>query len=182
MWAMAAGFAASALAAAFFAVTRSFGLSRYSPGTALGCLMVDDPRHPFAETLGLAAHLILGSTLLAMLYALVVPRLGLPGWAGGALLGLAQGGAMIAMLSRAARLNRAVRAGRLPPPGRWGVEWGRYTALVAMAGAVLYGVVMGASLGASRSDSGANLALSSLVPHYHVVLPGQASLHGGGSC
>lgn len=157
LWVVWAGFMASALAAAVFAVARSFRLTRFSPGLQLGCLVVDDHRLPLADTLGLALHFLLGSTVVPVIYALVLPVLGGPGWLSGAIAGLFHGGAVIAALSWSTPLNRCVRAGRIPPPGRFGAGWGRHTALVVLLGGVCYGTVTGGVLGLARHRS-ANLA------------------------
>lgn len=158
LWILAAGLVASALAAAWFAIARAYRLTRFSLTEHLGCLLVEDPRHPMAETAGAALHLGLGSTVIAGVYALVLPWLGGPGWGSGALLGLLHGAAVVATLPALARINRAVRAGRIPRPERFGVGWGRYTAHVVIVGAVCYGAVAGAILGAARPRAGANLA------------------------
>jgi len=175
-WIVGAGFAASALTAALFAIARGYRLTVFSPATQLGCLMLDDPRLPMAETLGLAAHLVLGSTLLPAVYALLFPLLGGPGWGTGLLLGLLHGGAVVAALPRVSGLNRAVGAGRLPPPGRWGIGWGRHTAVVIVAAGMLYGAVTGAILGAALRQPDANLAeMTPVLPH-HVAESVQAPL------
>jgi hypothetical protein len=177
-WIVWAGLAASVLTAAGLMVTRAYGVSELAPRTALGCLMVDDPRLPIAETAGLAAYLALGSTLLPALYSVVLPLLGGPGWVSGAALGLVQGGAVIAGLPVLGRVNRAVRAGRIPPPGRFGAGWGRRTAVVVMVTAVSYGAVVGAVLRAARLTSDANLAEATHVLPHLVAASGHRSLQG----
>jgi len=169
LWIGAAGLVASALAAAWFAIARAYRLTRFSLTEHLGCLLVEDPRHPMAETAGAALHLGLGSTVIAAVYALVLPLLGGPGWGSGALLGVLHGAAVVGTLPLLARVNRAVRAGRLPQPGRFGTGWGRYTAHVVIAGAVCYGAVAGAILGAARQRTDANLAESSSPASMHVA-------------
>jgi hypothetical protein len=176
LWILGAGLVASALAAALFAIARAYHLTRFSLAEHLGCLLVEDPRHPMAETAGAALHLALGSTVVAGIYALVLPWLGGPGWGSGALLGLVHGGAVVATLPVLARINRAVRAGRLPQPGRFGTGWGRYTAHVVIAGAVCYGAVAGAILGAARARPDANLAQTYHSASQHVALAGHRPL------
>lgn len=148
-WALWAGFVASVLAAAFFGLARSFHITRYSPAMQLGGLVVDDPRLPAAETVGLAAQLLLGSTVVPLLYFSILPLLGGPGWGSGALLGVVHGALAIVLLPWAARVHRGVRAGRIPAPGRWGEGWGTATPVVVLAGSVLYGAVVGAILAAA---------------------------------
>jgi hypothetical protein len=180
LWIVWAGFIASALAALLFAVARSFGLTRFSPALQLGCLVVDDHRLPLADTLGLLAHFTLGSTVIPAIYALVLPAVGGPGWMSGAVVGLFHGGAVIAALSWSTRLNRCVRAGRIPPPGRFGAGWGRHTAPVIMVAAVAYGAVTGAVLAASGRAS-ANLAGPSHAAADHVATAVHRPLHAGGT-
>ena len=44
------------------------------------------------------------------------------------------------------RVSGCVKQGRLPPPGRFGMEWGRATPWAVLAGYVAYGAVMGGVL------------------------------------
>jgi hypothetical protein len=179
-WLVWAGFAAGVLTAAALAVTRAYGVSIFSPRTQLGCLLVDDPRLPMAETLGLLLHLALGSTIIPLLYSAAFPLLHGPGWGSGALLGAVQGGAVLATLRKLGQANRAVRAGRLPEPGRWGAGWGRHTAVVVVLSAVVYGAVLGAILRAAHQRADAKLAVAThMSPHLvagavHGPLQGEA--------
>jgi hypothetical protein len=51
-----------------------------------------------------------------------------------------------ALLPWLAKANRCVRMGRLPAPGRFGLEWGRATPVALLAGFAVYGGVFGAVL------------------------------------
>jgi len=141
-----AGFIASVLAACVFWLFRALDLTRFSPTSQLGCLLFDDPRLPITETVGVLIFLVLGTTVTAALFAVVMRMLGGVGWGtgagAGALLGLAVAGA----LPWLARINRCVRMGRLPPPGTMGLEWGRATPVTLVVGSAAYGGVLGAVL------------------------------------
>jgi hypothetical protein len=56
------------------------------------------------------------------------------------------GGAAAAALPLLERVSQCVKVGRLPPPGRFGMEWGRATPWAVLAGYVAYGAVMGGVL------------------------------------
>jgi hypothetical protein len=141
-----AGFIASVLAACVFWLFRALGLTRFSPTSQIGCLLFDDPRLPMTETVGVVIFLALGATGVAAFYAGAMRMLGGAGWitgaGAGALLGLAVAGA----LPWLARASRCVRMGRLPPPGRMGLEWGRATPVALVVGSAAYGGVLGAVL------------------------------------
>lgn len=141
-----AGFIASVLAACVFWLFRSFEWTRYSPTRNLGCLFFDDPRLPAAETTGVLLFLVLGSTVGAALYAALMGALGGAGWGRGLLLGLLHGAAVAGLLPWTTKPSRCVRMGRLPPPGYWGLDWGRATPVLVMAGFGAYGALLGAVL------------------------------------
>jgi len=143
-----AGFIASVLAACVFWLFRTFEWTRFSPTSQLGCLFYDDPRLPMAETAGFAIFLALGATVAALAHLGVMRLLGGPGaWTGmaaGALFGVLAAAA----LPWLARASRCVRMGRLPPPGRMGLEWGRATPVALLVGSMVYGGIFGAVLAA----------------------------------
>jgi RsiW-degrading membrane proteinase PrsW (M82 family) len=68
------------------------------------------------------------------------------GWGTGIVAGLLLGAAAAAALPLLERVSRCVKAGRLPPPGRFGLQWGRATPWAVVAGYVAYGAVMGGVL------------------------------------
>lgn len=144
-----AGFAATVLSACVFWLFRSMRWTQWSPTLQLGALFYDDPRLPLTETVGLALFMGLGTTLVAIVYSVVMAGLGGPGWGSGALLGLLHGAATAAAAPWLGRANRVVRAGRLPRPGRFGLAWGRATPAGIVAGHVVYGAVLGGILGAA---------------------------------
>ena len=111
-----AGFVAGVLAAGVFWLFRTLSLTQLSATGQLGCLFLDDPRLPMTETLGFGLFLALHATLVA------------------------------AALPWLAKASRCVRMGRLPPPGRLGLEWGQATPVALIAGFAVYGGVFGAVL------------------------------------
>jgi hypothetical protein len=143
-----AGLVAGVLAACVLWLFRTLGLTRLSATGQLGCLFYDDPRLPMAETLGFGLFLALHATLLAALCAAVLRALGGPGWGTGVAAGGLFGFLAAAALPWLGKLSRCVRMGRLPPPGRFGLDWGRATPVALVAGYAAYGGVLGAVLNA----------------------------------
>ncbi|HEX8905818.1 MAG TPA: hypothetical protein VF771_13290 [Longimicrobiaceae bacterium] len=143
-----AGLVAGVLAACVLWLFRTLGLTRLSATGQLGCLFYDDPRLPMVETLGFALFLAIHATLLAALTAAVLRGLGGPGWGTGVAVGGILGFLAAAALPWLARASRCVRMGRLPPPGRFGLDWGRATPVALVAGYAAYGGVLGAVLNA----------------------------------
>jgi hypothetical protein len=141
-----AGFIATTLAAAFFGVVRSLGWTRLSPSILLGCLLYENPDSPIADTVGFLLLLLLGSTLVPMLYGLVFAAWIGPSWWTGMTLGAVHGLATTAMLPVVGTISACVRRGALPPPRRFGVGWGRFTPAGLVAGHLIYGAVVGATL------------------------------------
>jgi hypothetical protein len=90
----------------------------------------------------------LGSTAVAWLYAAVLDRVGGVSLGGGALLGLLHGGIAVAALPVLGTISACVRSGFLPPPGRFGLAWGRGTPAGVVVGHVVYGATLGATLAA----------------------------------
>ena len=143
-----AGLVATTLAAACFWLFRTFGLTEFSPSAQLGCLFLGNPRLPLTESLGLVLLFVLGSTLVAWAYAAVLQGAGALSPGGGALLGLVHGAITVAALPVLGTISACVRSGFLPPPGRFGMAWGRWTPAGVMAGHVVYGATLGATLAA----------------------------------
>jgi hypothetical protein len=141
-----AGFVAGVLAAGVFWLFRTLALTQLSATGQLGCLFFDDPRLPMTETLGFGLFLALHATLVAAVYAAVLRLLGGPGWGTGVAAGGVHGLLVAAALPWLARASRCVRMGRLPPPGRLGLEWGQATPVALIAGFAVYGGVFGAVL------------------------------------
>jgi hypothetical protein len=141
-----AGFVAGVLAAGVFWLFRTLALTQLSATGQLGCLFFDDPRLPMTETLGFGLFLALHATLIAAVYAAVLRALGGAGWGTGMAAGAVHGLLVAAALPWLARASRCVRMGRLPPPGRLGLDWGQATPVALIAGFAVYGGVFGAVL------------------------------------
>jgi len=141
-----AGFVAGVLAAGVFWLFRTLSLTQLSATGQLGCLFFDDPRLPMAETLGFGLFLALHATLVAAVFAAVLRALGGAGWGTGMAAGGVFGVLVAAALPWLARASRCVRMGRLPPPGRLGLDWGQATPVALIAGYAVYGGVFGAVL------------------------------------
>lgn len=140
------GFVATILSACVFWLFRSFEWTRFSPTTQLGCLFYRDPNVPVTETVGFLLFFALNVVVVAAVYAGLMRALGGPGWALGTLLGLLNGAAVVGALPLLTRVSKAVKEGRMPPPGRYGLAWGRATPWAILAGHGVYGAVLGAVL------------------------------------
>lgn len=143
-----AGFIATTLAAAFLWVFRNLEWTEFSPATQIGCVFFDNPRLPAAEGVGLLTLYLLGSSLVPAVYRGVLGAVGGVTWGSGALLGLVHGMLMVAALPYVAKVSVCVRNGRIPPPGRLGLAWGKGTPVGIVLGHALYGGVLGAALAA----------------------------------
>lgn len=141
-----AGFVATILSACVFWLFRSFDLTRFSPTTQLGCIFFREPNVPLTETVGFLLFLALGMTLVPAVFAGLMGVMGGAGWGTGIAVGVLVGGAAAAALPLLERVSRCVKLGRLPPPGRFGMQWGRATPWAVVAGYVAYGAVMGGVL------------------------------------
>ncbi|HWK89544.1 MAG TPA: hypothetical protein VNP72_06095 [Longimicrobium sp.] len=141
-----AGLTASILSACVFWLFRSFAWTRFSPSTELGCLFFREPNVPLTETVGFFLFLALGISLVPALYALLMGALGGPGWGTGTLAGLLNGVLVVAALPLLERVSGCIKEGRVPPPGRFGVGWGRATPLAVLVGHGVYGAILGGVL------------------------------------
>jgi hypothetical protein len=142
------GFVATTLSTAFFWLARSLGLTSFSPTVQLGCIFHPHPRHPLTETIGFGVLFLVGSTVLAFLFAWILAALGEPTWQRGALLGGLQGVAMAGALPISGTISACIRSGAMSPPGAFGFGWGRATPAVLIAGSALYGAILAALLAA----------------------------------
>lgn len=133
------GLVASLLAILFFRIARSFHWTTFSPTILLGCLVFRDVRHPLAETIGYLSLLAGGSSVGALLIRLLHSLVGVPGWLGG----VGAGGVMglfISVLTPVLGMNTAcVKDGSIPPPGSFGMGWGKATPVLIVVGCMLYG-------------------------------------------
>ncbi|MDQ3556587.1 MAG: hypothetical protein M3409_07390, partial [Gemmatimonadota bacterium] len=139
-----AGLIATTFAAATFWLFRSFGLTRFTPANTLGGLVFREPSSPLAETVGQATFFVLGSTVVAALYATALSRVGGPSAVAGLLLGAAHGAASVLALPYVGMISASVRSGHEAAPARFGLGWGRATPISLMVGHLVYGGVLGA--------------------------------------
>lgn len=149
-----AGFVATILSGCVFWLFRTFELTRFSPTSQLGCLFFREPNVPLTETVGFLLFLVLGISLIPALHAGLMGVLGGAGWGTGLAAGVIYGAAVAAALPLLERASACVREGRLPPPGRWGLGWGRATPWAVVAGHAAYGAVLGGVLNAFRHGPG----------------------------
>lgn len=143
-----AGFVATILSACVFWLFRTLDLTRFSPSTQLGCLFFREPNVPVTETVGFLLFLGLGVSVVPAVFAGLMGVLGGAGWGTGTAAGLVAGAAAAAALPLLERVSGCVKQGRLPPPGRFGLQWGRATPWAVIAGHVAYGAVLGGVLAA----------------------------------
>lgn len=143
-----AGFVATMLQLAFFRIVYSFGLSRFSPTMQVGCIFSRNPYSPGTDTLGYLLLVVLGSTLVPALYALVLEAWSGPSWGTGLALGGVHGLLAAAALPGLGTISACIRAGAFPHPGVFGTDWGRFTPFGIVLGHLLYGGVTGAILAA----------------------------------
>lgn len=139
-----AGFVAVVLAAAVFWVFRSFGYTLFSPSVQLGCLFLRNPQHPATDTLGFGLLILLGSTLVPLVYLGVFQLTRGPSALAGLLVGCAHGLVAAAALPLVGTITACVRAGSWPAPGPFGIRWGRLTPAALVAGHAAYGMLFGA--------------------------------------
>lgn len=143
-----AGFVATTLALACAWLFRTFEWMEMSPAAQVGCLFFDNPRLPVAEGVGLLVLFLLGTILFPAVYHPLLEGVGALAWWSGALFGLLHGVLVAAAFPLAGRVSVCVRSGRIPPPGRLGLRWGRGTPAGVLVGHAVYGGVLGAVLAA----------------------------------
>jgi hypothetical protein len=105
--------------------------------------LVQRERSSMVYIYGVTVQLVAGA-LLALVYRQVFQQLDsatFVGW--GALLGLAQGVLAVLLLPVLGMLNRNVRAGDEPPPGRFGRAYGGLTPLALLVASVVFGTWVG---------------------------------------
>ncbi|CAN5253119.1 hypothetical protein BH20GEM2_BH20GEM2_16110 [soil metagenome] len=149
-WSIAvwSGLVATVAAAVAFWGFESFGLTEFTPARSLAGLVARDPRTPLAETLGQLTFLLLGSTVFAAAYVLILESIAEPDVANGAALGTLHGLLAVLSLPLLRYASRGVRSGSEVAPGRLGLAWGRGTPIGVLVGHAVYGAVLGASVSA----------------------------------
>jgi hypothetical protein len=141
-----AGLVASTFATAFFWLARSFKWTRFSPSIELGCFITGDPRRPITETIGFAILFLIGLLAVPALFGAFLGWWSGPPWIGGLVLGGFIGLAGAAALPMLGTISACVRAGLTPPPGPFGIGWGKPTPGIIVAGMMIYGAIVAAVL------------------------------------
>jgi hypothetical protein len=139
-----AGFVAVVVAAAVFWLFRSSGITLFSPSVQLGCLFLRDPLHPATDTLGFGLLVLLGSTLVPVVYLWIFHLIRGPSAFAGLVVGALHGLAMGAAMPVIGTITACVRAGSWPAPGPFGIRWGRFTPAALVVGHAAYGLLFGA--------------------------------------
>ncbi|MFN2587559.1 MAG: hypothetical protein ABR613_05530 [Actinomycetota bacterium] len=146
------GFGATVALTAVLVASQLAGLTRMDIPMMLGTVLVDDPDK--ARVLGSVIHLVNGQGF-ALLYASAFAALGRAGWWLGALFGALHGFAALTLIvpllpgihPRMASARSGPEARNvLEPPGLFGLNYGRQTAVVTLMAHVLYGAVLGTFL------------------------------------
>jgi hypothetical protein len=140
------GLVATTLALAFFWIASSLRWTAFSPAVQVGSLIIPDPRKPITETVGFLLLLVLGTTLLPLLFAWLLGFWGGAAWLGGLVIGGFGGIAVAVSLSLIGTRSALVRSGAFPLPGPLGIGWGRPTPAVILAGGMIYGILVAAVL------------------------------------
>lgn len=138
------GLVATVLAYAFFRVASAFGWTEFNPPVQLGCLVIADPRKPITETLGFFLSFALGILALPFLFRVALLAWEGPAWIGGLVVGGFLGLVLAAALPAYGMISASVRSGTTPPPGYFGLGWGRATPGIIFAGSMLYGAIFAA--------------------------------------
>jgi hypothetical protein len=140
------GVVATALAAAYFWIARSFHWTTFSPAVQLGCLVIPHPRRPITESVGMALLFLIGSSAGPRVYQGLLGLWGGPAWLGGLVFGGLIGVGSAAALPLLGLISACIRTGEMAPPGSFGLRWGRPTPVVVVTGNMVYGTVVAAIL------------------------------------
>lgn len=146
------GFGATITLTVVLVTSQLGGLTRMDIPMMLGTMFIEDPDR--ARILGSFMHLINGQGF-ALIYASAFSALGQANWWLGSLFGALHGFAALTLIvpllpgihPRMAS-DRSGPAARnvLEPPGLFGLNYGRQTALITLVAHVLYGAVLGVFL------------------------------------
>lgn len=143
------GFGATVALTAVLVTSQLVGLTRMDIPMMLGTVFVEDPDR--ARVVGFFVHLINGQAF-ALIYALAFAALERANWWLGGLFGLFHGFAALTVIvpllpgmhpRMASERSGPSRRNVLEPPGLFGLNYGRETALVTIVAHVLYGIFLG---------------------------------------
>ena len=149
------GFGATVALTAVLVAAQLGGLTRMDIPMMLGTVFVEDPDK--ARVVGFFVHLINGQGF-ALLYASAFNTLGEANWWLGALFGALHGFAALTLIvpllpgihpRMASERSGPTSHNVLEPPGLFGLNYGRQTALVTLVAHVLYGAFLGVFLSPS---------------------------------
>lgn len=147
------GFAATLILTLILRGSQAIGLTRMDLPLILGLMLTPDRER--AKTLGVLVHVING-WLIAFLYAAYFRLLGRPSWESGTLLGAIHG-LVVLMVAlpvlpgihprMASDATGPEPTRNLQPPGFLGLNYGRQTAVMTLLAHVIYGLLLGLTLG-----------------------------------
>lgn len=148
------GFGATVALTAVLVAAQLGGLTRMDIPMMLGTIFVEDPDK--ARVVGSIVHLINGQGF-ALLYASAFAALGEANWWLGAVFGSLHGFAALTLIvpllpgihpRMASDRSGPTSHNVLEPPGLFGLNYGRQTAVVTLVAHVLYGAFLGVFLSA----------------------------------
>ena len=146
------GFGATVALTAVLVAAQLGGLTRMDIPMMLGTVFVEDPDR--ARVVGFFVHLVNGQGF-ALLYASAFDVLGEANWWLGALFGALHGFAALTLIvpllpgihpRMASDRSGPTSQNVLEPPGLFGLNYGRQTAVVTLVAHVIYGGVLGVFL------------------------------------
>jgi len=144
-WAIAlwGGVTATLVTTGLLVVSIRAGLTRFSPIRYLGCILASRPDGRTALAVGSVLHLIAGSAVFPVVYAIVFEMVGradaLTGFGLGGVHGLVAGLLVPAFVSR----TRCARARNATDPGIFARKLGTLTPMGIVLGHAVYGAVLG---------------------------------------
>jgi hypothetical protein len=143
------GFGATVALTAVLVASQLAGLTRMDIPMMLGTIFVEDPDK--ARVVGFFMHLVNGQGF-ALLYASAFSALGEASWWLGSVFGALHGFAALTLIvpllpgihpRMASQRSGPSAHNVLEPPGLFGLNYGRQTALVTLVAHVLYGTFLG---------------------------------------
>lgn len=146
------GFGATVALTAILVASQLAGLTRMDIPMMLGTMFVEDPDK--ARVVGFFMHLVNGQVF-ALFYASAFSMLGEATWWLGGLFGALHGFAALTLIvplipgihpRMASQSSGPSEMNVLEPPGLFGLNYGRQTALVTLVAHVLYGAFLGTFL------------------------------------
>jgi hypothetical protein len=153
------GLAATAAMTTLMEGAQLFGLSRMSLPFLFGTFVTGNRNR--AMIIGFILY-SLGGLAFAFLYAFAFLTIGYASWWLGGLIGFAHGLFLVTVFlpllphvhpRMASEYDGPSPRRRIEPPGRFGLNYGARTPLITIAAQTLFGVILGAALGAAMQGS-----------------------------